>query len=75
MRDKVGDHEDRIDAIFSRLHILESKIDIPEICATELEDLKEEVKRRIIDFDFRLNELELNIEGVKQYKKPRKKNG
>ena len=75
MRDKIGDHEDRMDAIFSRLNTLEDKVYKPEEQLDQLEDLKEEIKTRIIDFDFRLNELELQFEEIKQSGQPRKENG
>lgn len=73
MRDKIGDHEDRIDSIFFRLNKLEDESNPPIDWDERIKEFKEEVKERIIDFDFRLNELELHLEEVKQCNKPRKK--
>ena len=73
MRDKIGDHEDRIDSIFFRLKKLEDESHPPVDWKEQIEDFKDEVKKRIIDFDFRLNEMELQLEGIKQCNKPRKK--
>ena len=73
MRDKIGDHEDAMDSIFYRLKRLEDISDAPIDLKEQLDDFKDIVKEKIIDLDFRINELELNIEGIQQRKKPRKK--
>tara|TARA_R100001082_G_scaffold110889_1_gene92257 strand:+ start:325 stop:552 length:228 start_codon:yes stop_codon:yes gene_type:complete len=73
MRDKIGDHEDRIDAIFGRLRALEEKSHAPIDFIEQLEDFKDVVRDKIIDLDFRINELELQIEDIKQRGQPRKK--
>ena len=75
MRDKIGDHEDRIDSIFFRLKKLEDESNPPIDWHEQIEDFKDQVKERIIDFDFRLNEMELQLEEIKQSGQPRKKNG
>ena len=73
MRDKIGDHEDRIDSIFYRLKRLEDEYWPPSETEwkNQVEEFKEEVKKRIIDLDFRINEVELQLEEIKQYNKPR----
>tara|TARA_R100001594_G_scaffold139432_4_gene183829 strand:- start:88 stop:357 length:270 start_codon:yes stop_codon:yes gene_type:complete len=69
-KDRITEHRDAMDSIFIRLQALESsKSDIHE----EIDYFKDELKKRIIDFDFRLNEMELQLEELKQRKKPRKK--
>ena len=73
MRDKIGDHEDRIDAIFARLRVLEEQSHAPIDFIEQLEDFKDVVRDKIIDLDFRINELELQIEDIKQRGQPREK--
>ena len=73
MRDKLGEHEDRMDSIFYRLKRLEDQAHSPVDWLEQIEDFKDEVKKRIIDFDFRLNELELDFEAFKQRGQPREK--
>ena len=53
--------------------MLEDKSNPPIDWKEQLDDFKDEVQKRILDFDFRLNEMELQLEGLKQRKKPRKK--
>ena len=75
MRDRIGDHEDRIDSIFFRLKKLEDEAHPPVNWKEQIDDFKDQVKQRILDFDFWLNELELQLEEIKQRNKPRKKKG
>ena len=44
-----------------------------ETTIEQLEDFKDVVRDKIIDLDFRINELELQIEDIKQRGQPRKK--
>jgi uncharacterized coiled-coil protein SlyX len=73
INDRITQHRDSMDAIFERLSILENKSNPPIEWKEQISDFKDEVQKRIIDFDFRLNEMELQIEELKQRKKPRKK--
>jgi vacuolar-type H+-ATPase subunit I/STV1 len=75
MRDKIGDHEDAMDSIFYRLKRLEDNSYEPQNFSERLEEFKEVVKQKIIDLDFRINELELQFEEIKQRGRPRQKNG
>ena len=73
INDRITQHRDSMDNIFERLKILEDKSNPPIDWKEQLDDFKDEVQKRILDFDFRLNEMELQIEELKQRKKPRKK--
>jgi len=73
MRDKIGDYEDAMDSIFYRLKRLEDNSNAPIDLKEQLDDFKDIVKEKIIDLDFRINEVELQLEEIKQYNKPRKK--
>ena len=73
VNDRITQHRDSMDSIFQRLKILEDKSNPPIDWKEQLDDFKDEVQKRILDFDFRLNEMELQLEGLKQRKKPRKK--
>ena len=71
MRDKLGKFYDDLDAIFERLRLLEDNAYKPQNFTEKLEDFKDVVKEKIIDLDFRINELELDFETLKQRGKPR----
>ena len=73
MSDRLTEHRDSMDAIFQRLKILEDKSNPPIDWDERIREFKDEVQKRIIDFDFRLNELELQFEDIKQRRQPRKK--
>ena len=73
VNDRITQHRDSMDSIFQRLKILDDKSNPPIDWKEQLDDFKDEVQKRILDFDFRLNEMELQLEGLKQRKKPRKK--
>ena len=73
INDRITQHRDSMDAIFERLSILERKSNPPIDWKEQMDDFKDEVQKRILDFDFRLNEMELQLEELKQHKKPRKK--
>ena len=73
INDRIAQHRDSMDSIFERLKILEDKSHPPVDWKEQINDFKDEVQKRILDFDFRLNELELQIEEVKQRKQSRKK--
>tara|TARA_Y100001973_G_C5170826_1_gene318955 strand:- start:716 stop:949 length:234 start_codon:yes stop_codon:yes gene_type:complete len=73
--DRLTEHRDSMDSIFQRLKILEGKSHPPINWSEQIEDFKDEVQKRIIDFDFRLNEMELQIEEIKLRRQPRKKKG
>tara|TARA_R100001082_G_scaffold100518_1_gene69679 strand:+ start:130 stop:357 length:228 start_codon:yes stop_codon:yes gene_type:complete len=73
MRDKIGDHEDAMDSIFYRLKRLEDNSNAPIDLKEQLDDFKDIVKEKVIDLDFRINEMELQLEEIKQYNKPREK--
>ena len=71
MRDKIGKYYDDLDTIFERLRILEENSHKPQNFSDQLEEFKDVVKEKIIDLDFRINELELDFETLKQRGKPR----
>ena len=73
INERITQHRDSMDSIFERLRILEKKSHPPVDWKEQISDFKDEVQKRILDFDFRLNELELQIEEVKQRKQSRKK--
>ena len=73
INDRITEHRDAMDSIFVRLRSLEEKSHPPVDWKDQIEDFKEEVQKRILDFDFRLNEMELQLENIKQRNKPRKK--
>ena len=73
MRDKIGNHEDAMDSIFYRLKRLEDTSNAPIDFKEQLDDFRDIVKEKIIDLDFRINEMELQLEEIKQYNKPREK--
>ena len=73
INESITQHRDSMDSIFERLRILEKKSHPPVDWKEQINDFKDEVQKRILDFDFRLNELELQIEEVKQRKQSRKK--
>ena len=73
INERITQHRDSMDSIFERLRILEKKSHPPVDWKEQINDFKDEVQKRILDFDFRLNELELQIEEVKQRKQSRKK--
>ena len=73
MSDRLTEHRDSMDAIFERLKMLEDKSNPPIDWDERIREFKDEVQKRIIDFDFRLNELELQFEDIKQRRQPRKK--
>ena len=73
INDRITEHRDAMDSIFIRLQSLEKKTHPPVDWEDQISDFKDEVQKRILDFDFRLNEMELQLEELKQHKKPRKK--
>ena len=73
INERITQHRDSMDSIFERLRILQKKSHPPVDWKEQINDFKDEVQKRILDFDFRLNELELQIEEVKQRKQSRKK--
>tara|TARA_R100000458_G_C8059714_1_gene103214 strand:+ start:165 stop:398 length:234 start_codon:yes stop_codon:yes gene_type:complete len=73
INERITEHRDAMDSIFERLRILEEKSHPPVNWEEQITDFKDEVQKRILDFDFRLNELELQLEEIQQRKKPRKK--
>tara|TARA_R100000458_G_C8090880_1_gene121628 strand:+ start:244 stop:471 length:228 start_codon:yes stop_codon:yes gene_type:complete len=75
MRDKIGDQADAMDSIFYRLKRLEDISNAPIDFREQLDDFKDIVKEKIIDLDFRINEMELQLEEIKQYNKPREEKG
>ena len=73
INERITQHRDSMDSIFERLRMLELKSNPPVEWKEQISEFKDEVQKRIIDFDFRLNEMELQLEAVKQRNKPRKK--
>ena len=71
MRDKIGKYYDDLDTIFERLRILEENSHKPQNFSDQLEEFKDVVKEKIIDLDFRINELELQFENNKQFPQSR----